>query len=272
LYDQLKAIHNTINTLKSKSGLGFVWDDAVGMGMKEDDDRKPQWDELVRVRERMSTLLMISNYYQSNNAFGQFANRGWPHCAIMDQLSPSKAKGTHAHRGTQPPASIAAPSSSSATPFDSVPGSSSMVSKRKQLSFDAPVESSHSSKRRKNQTQGPEYIDKIGNCIGAIETAIDKLSHSQAETQPVRRPRRSHSLPPAQKPSQTVRSATAKILQAVESYGDEWLPQDILLKIMQVFADEEKTAGIFLTIFRNKKEPKDLIRAWVDQQLSVRNL
>jgi hypothetical protein len=44
-----------------KSMLGFVWDDEKGMGVTQ--DRKLEWDELVKVCEHMSSLSTMSNHY-----------------------------------------------------------------------------------------------------------------------------------------------------------------------------------------------------------------
>ena len=55
----MKRTHKHITQLKSKSGIGFVWDDDKGMDVMP--ERQAEWDDLVRVRFLLSCQSMMSN-------------------------------------------------------------------------------------------------------------------------------------------------------------------------------------------------------------------
>jgi hypothetical protein len=48
----MKKMYGVITTLKSKSG--FVWDNEKGMDVTQ--ERRPEWDDLVKVCTRISSV------------------------------------------------------------------------------------------------------------------------------------------------------------------------------------------------------------------------
>jgi hypothetical protein len=55
----MKKTYNDIAGLKSKSGMGFTWDDEHGMGVTE--ERRPEWEDLCKVREHLTCRLSMTS-------------------------------------------------------------------------------------------------------------------------------------------------------------------------------------------------------------------
>ena len=57
----MKLIYNDIVALKSKSGIGFAWNDENGMGVTP--DGQAEWDSLYPVCEHLTRRLMTFDHY-----------------------------------------------------------------------------------------------------------------------------------------------------------------------------------------------------------------
>ena len=55
----MKRMHEHITQLKSKSRIGFVWNDDKGMDVMP--ERQAEWDDLVRVRFLLSCQSTMSD-------------------------------------------------------------------------------------------------------------------------------------------------------------------------------------------------------------------
>ena len=55
----MKKMYNDIAGLKSKSGMGFTWDNEHGMGVTE--ERYPEWEDLCKVREHLTCRLLMTS-------------------------------------------------------------------------------------------------------------------------------------------------------------------------------------------------------------------
>jgi hypothetical protein len=172
--------------------------------------------------------------------FGQFANKGWPHFTAMQELMPSKSKGTHAHQGTQlvtgqpeVGASPSVTSTPSQVPISSKHGFS--------LLDDTSASPSISSGKRPRTTSAtmPPLVQGLKSSINnfhdtfrdAVTTTSQSLVQLSHRSEASRRP--------PQPPQDALSLAVKYLIESIEGSKDgPWLSQDNVQKAFDLFNDQ----------------------------------
>ena len=212
-------------------------------------ERRPEWDDLCKVREHLTCLSMTSDHYQGKSSLLRFANEGWPHFTVMQSLIHTTTKGTHAYRGSQLGTQTPAPEPVGSTPSSSKRGFGSVD--------DTVLSSSASSKKRARTTPS------TSTAIYGLQTTIESFATTLhgALTQPL--PGRVPQLPPQ---VDAVKRLVDSIGLSASSEGGAWLSPPEVNELLDFFYSNS-VASTMYNAFPTTQEGEKLSRAWLRKKL-----
>ena len=234
----------------SKSRLGFTWTDEHSMGVTP--EMQQQWDELCRVCMHLTHSLITATCYQGKSNLSKYANKGWPHFTVMQELVTLITKGLHAHQGIQPTTNISTENTSSSSCIPPPP-------KRTfdHLNNSGASSSTSLSKRPRNaiatQTVAFGLKTSIDNFADIIHELTDKLC--------VHTP--SLPLPPPHV------QAIKHLYESIHSSeGGSWLSDSDFHQAMQLFEGSDRKCKTFNTLAGFKDGRKHLC-LWLQAELGL---
>ena len=221
-------------------------------------ERCQEWEDLCKVRQHLTCLSITSDHYQGKSSLLWFANAGWPHFPVMQDLIPKTTKGTYAYQDTQlrtqtpapePVVSTLEPDVSTPEPAVLTPSSS----KRGFSSLSDAISSSTSSSKKVRRNT-PSALTALFGLQTTFQTTLQDFS-TQLHGALVR-PRVISQAP-----------ASDRLLASIESSklneGGLWLSQADLFEVLDLFCDNTLSA-LYVSVANAGKE---LSRKWVQWQL-----